>query len=201
MRWLASQSNTKITRAITPTDSVNLLQKEGSGKDCSDWTVLHSLRFLILEDQLPWPHWRKRERTGRQTGKQGRHHSGRVSSVGMNGQIDWQARQKSQPASVSQTLAKLGTQERLPGHPSVRLSCTKLRNWFPFQNLLVENGKKASDDQPERTALNQNKTPTVLKATLGGLLTDGAKHVWTLPSAAERELKTERTRRRGVKGY
>ena len=73
IQWLASQRDAQITHAIILTDSMNLLQKVESGMGCPDWhTAMHSLRLqrLLGSTVLGMP-----------------------ESVGMNGQIDWQAQQ------------------------------------------------------------------------------------------------------------
>ena len=68
IQWLASQHDAQITHAIILTHSMNLLQKVESGMGCPDWhTAMHSLRLQRL--------------------------LGSPESVGMNGQIDWQAQQ------------------------------------------------------------------------------------------------------------
>ena len=74
--WLASQQDAQITCAIIVTDSMNLLQKVESGRDCPDWhTAIHSLRL----PRLLWA---------------------MLESKGKNGQIDWPAQQTSHLAEM-----------------------------------------------------------------------------------------------------
>ena len=66
IQWLASQHDAQITHAIIFTDLMNLLQKVGSGMCCPDWnTAMHSGSTVL----------------------------GTAESVGISGQIDWQAQQ------------------------------------------------------------------------------------------------------------
>ena len=55
MQWLASQSDSQITRAFIFTDSVNLLQKVKYGMGCPDWPAKQSSAALISVDRLLWP--------------------------------------------------------------------------------------------------------------------------------------------------
>ena len=73
IQWLASQRDACIAHAIILTDSMNLLQKVESGMGCPDWhTAMHSLQLQRLLGSTVL---------------------GTPESVGMNGQIDWQAQQ------------------------------------------------------------------------------------------------------------
>ena len=73
IQWLTSQRDAQIIHAIILTNSMNLLQKVESGMGCPDWhTVMHSLR---LKDFCGFTVLCTPE------------------SVGMNGQIEWQAQQ------------------------------------------------------------------------------------------------------------
>ena len=101
IQWLASQRDAKITHAIFLSDSMNLLQKVVSGMGCPDWhTAMHSLRL----QRLLWIYC-----------------PGHAESVGMNGQIDWQAQQ------ISHLICSLAGQRnflnmnRPEHHSTVRL--------------------------------------------------------------------------------
>ena len=73
IQWLASQREAQITHATILTNTMNLLQKVESGMGCPDWhTAMHSLRLQSFC---------------------GSNALGIPESVGMNGQIDWQALQ------------------------------------------------------------------------------------------------------------
>ena len=73
IQWLASQRDARITHAIILTDSMNLLQKVESGMGCPDWHT--AITVFGYKDFC------------------GSAVLGTPESVGMNGQIDWQALQ------------------------------------------------------------------------------------------------------------
>ena len=75
IQWLASQRDAQITHAVILTDSMNLLQKMGSGMGYPDWQ--HSHAVFGCKDFC------------------GSIAQGMPESEGMNGQIDWQAQQLS----------------------------------------------------------------------------------------------------------
>ena len=73
VQWSASQRDAQVAHAIILTDSMNLLQKMESGMGCPDWhRAMHSCKDFCGSTALAM-----------------------LKSVGMNGQIDWQAQQVS----------------------------------------------------------------------------------------------------------
>ena len=159
IQWLASQRDAQITHAIILTDSMNLLQEVESGMGCPDWnTAMHSLRLQrFLHIYCPG-----------HTGVSGNEREDRLAST----------------ADITSGL-QLGRVEVLRG----------LRNFLHMDrpehhsiDCLKERGVEKGSGQHstlrgrERPVFNQANIGTVLRATLGRLLRDGADCVWAFLS-------------------
>ena len=160
--YIASQRDAQITHAIILTDSVNLLQKVESGMGSPDWhTAMHSLRLQRL--------------------LYGSTVLGTPESVGMNGQIDWQAQQISHlicSLAGQRCSGAWGTFWTWTGQSITALIAWRKEEWR----------KEAADirstiQDREGAVFNQTNIGTVSKATFGRLLRDGAERVWAFPSA------------------
>ena len=160
IQWLASQRDAQIPHAIILTDSMNLLQKVESGMSCPDWhTAMHSLRL----QRLLWIY------CPGHAGVSGNEQADRLAST----------------ADITSGL-QLGRADVLRG---LRDSLNMDRP--EHHSIVLPEGKRSGERKPptsilqgrERPVFNQANIDTVLRATLGRLLRDGAERVWAFPCA------------------
>ena len=160
IQWLASQRDARITHAIILTDSMNLLQKVESGMGCPDWhTAMHSLRL----QRLLWIY------CPGHAGVSGNERADRLAST----------------ADITSGL-QLGRAEVLRGLRNfLRTDKPEHHSIDRLKERGVEkgSGRHSTLQGRERSVFNQTNIGTVLRATLGRLLRDGAERVWAFPSA------------------
>ena len=173
IQWLASQRDARITHAVILTDSMNLLQKVESGMGCPDWhTAMHSLRL----QRLLWIYCPG--------------HAG----VSRNERADRLA----STADITSGL-QLGRAEVLRGLRNfLNMDKPEHHSIDRLKEIGVEkgSGRHSTLQGRQRSVFNQANIGTVLRATLGRLLRDGAERIWALPSAmmpswGETETETE----------
>ena len=121
---------------------------------------------------------------------------GTPESVGMNGQIDWQALQ------ISHLVCSLAGQRcsEAWGTFSARTSQSISTDRLKERGVEKGSGRHSTLQGRERSVFNQTDIGTVSRATLGRLLRDGAERVWAFPSATMpswAETETETGIRRG----
>ena len=154
---IASQSDAQITHAIILTDSMNLLQKAESRMGCPDWhTAMHSLRI----QRLLWIY------CPGHAGISGNEQADRLASTADNNCI-WYA------ALQGRSAPRL---EELSEHGQARES-----QYLSPQGKRSGERKRPTVHPPrsiKRSVFHQANIGTVLRATLGKLLTDGAERVW-----------------------
>ena len=160
IQWLASRRGAQITHAIILTDSINLLQKVESGMGWPDWhTAMHSLRL----QRLLWIY------SPDHAGLSGNKRADRLAST----------------ADITCGL-QLSRAEALRGLRNVlNMNRPEHQSTDRLKERGVEkgSGRHSTLQGREQSGFNQTNTGTVLRATLGRLLRDGAKRVWTFPSA------------------
>ena len=160
IQWLASQRDGRITHAIIPTDSMDLLQKVESGMGCPDWhTAMHSLQL----QRLLWIY------CPGHAGVSGNERADRLVST----------------ANITSGL-QLGRAEVLRGLRNF-LSTDKPEHYsidrLKERGVEKGSGRHSTLQGRERSVFNQTNIGTVSRAALGRLLRDGAERAWAFPSA------------------
>ena len=169
---LASQRDAQITHSIIPTDSINLLQRRSL-----EWAAPTSTQPCTVFDCKDLC-----ESTA----------LGILKSVGMNGQIDWQAQQ------MSHLVCSLAGQRCSEAWGTFWIwtgqSITALITWRKKKRVEKGRGRHSTLRGWEWSVFNQTNIGTVSRATLGRLRGDGAECVRafssaTMPSWAETEAE------------
>ena len=161
IQWLTTQCDAHITHAIILTDSMNLVQKLESGMGCLDWhTAMYSLRLQrLLQIYCPG-----------HAGVSGNERVDRLANT-----ADITSGLQLGRAEVLRGLRNFLNMDR-PEHHSI----DRLKE----RGVEKGSGRHSTVQGRERSVFNQTNIGTVLKATLGRLLRDGAERVWAFQSAS-----------------